>query len=55
LQVDEAEFAGGKRIILQSEGRLVNLGNVAAPALVEIGVRLSTAQSLYHGAPSKVP
>src|SRR6202166_5196021 len=26
-QVDEIEFAGGKRIILLSEGRLVNLGN----------------------------
>ncbi|BCP55893.1 adenosylhomocysteinase [Kaistia sp. 32K] len=26
-QVDEVEFAGGKRIILLSEGRLVNLGN----------------------------
>ena len=26
-QVDEVEFADGKRIILLSEGRLVNLGN----------------------------
>jgi adenosylhomocysteinase len=26
-QVDEVEFPGGKRIILLSEGRLVNLGN----------------------------
>jgi adenosylhomocysteinase len=26
-QVDEIEFPGGKRIILLSEGRLVNLGN----------------------------
>jgi adenosylhomocysteinase len=26
-QVDEIEFAGGKRILLLSEGRLVNLGN----------------------------
>jgi adenosylhomocysteinase len=26
-QVDEIEFADGKRIILLSEGRLVNLGN----------------------------
>jgi len=26
-QVDEIEFPGGKRIIMLSEGRLVNLGN----------------------------
>src|SRR5712672_4123657 len=30
-QVDEVEFPGGKRIILLSEGRLVNLGNAMGP------------------------
>src|SRR5262249_4866217 len=34
-QVDEIEFPGGKRIILLSEGRLVNLGNAMGhPSLV---------------------
>src|SRR6201987_4672453 len=38
-QVDEVEFPGGKRIILLSEGRLVNLGN--AMGLLSVVMRAS--------------
>ena len=38
-QVDEIEFADGKRIILLAEGRLVNLGNATGhPVLRDVGV-----------------
>ena len=38
-QVDEIEFPDGKRIILLSEGRLVNLGNAMGhPSLRDVGV-----------------
>ena len=37
-QVDEIEFPDGKRIILLSEGRLVNLGNATGhPVLRDVG------------------
>ena len=35
-QVDEIEFPDGKRIILLSEGRLVNLGNAMGLSLIHI-------------------
>ncbi len=38
-QVDEIEFPDGKRIILLSEGRLVNLGNAMGhPSFVDVGI-----------------
>ena len=38
-QVDEIEFPDGKRIILLSEGRLVNLGNAMGhPSLRDVGL-----------------
>ena len=42
-QVDEIEFPDGKRIILLSEGRLVNLGNATGhPELRDVGVASPT-------------
>ncbi|HZQ40544.1 MAG TPA: adenosylhomocysteinase [Rhizomicrobium sp.] len=55
-QVDEVEFPGGKRIILLSEGRLVNLGNAMGHPSFVMSASFTTqtlAQMELFGNPGK--